>query len=79
MPVRKYRSIADMPDETWRQPGDPTLYRAIRQVWDFGRRTSRRHYPPGVYRYRSIQEMDAAQREWERTMSTQENDSPERS
>lgn len=66
MPVRKYRSIYDMPDETWREPGDPALYRAIRQVWDFGRRSSWRRYPPGVYRFRSIDEMDAAQGEWER-------------
>ena len=71
MPVRKYRSIYDMPDETWREPGDPALYRAIRQVRDFGRRTSRRRYRPGVYRFRSIDEMDAAQGEWERpTAST---------
>ena len=61
MPVRKYRSIYEMPDETWLEAGDPALYRAIRRVWDFGRRTSRRRYRPGVYRYRSIEEMDAAQ------------------
>jgi len=66
MPVRKYRSIYEMPDETWRVPGDPLLYRAIRQVWDFGRRTSGRRYPPGVYRFRSIDEMDAAQSNWDR-------------
>ena len=61
MPVRKYRSIYEMPDETWREPGDRLLYRAIRQVWDFGRRTSTRRFRPGVYRFRSIAEMDAAQ------------------
>ena len=60
MPVQKYRSIYDMPDETWREPGNPVLYRAIRQVWDFGRRTSKRRYRPGVYKFRSIEEMDAA-------------------
>lgn len=61
MPIIKFRSIDDMPDETWREPGDPQLYRAIREVWDFGRRTSTRRYRPGVYRFRSIEEMDAAQ------------------
>ena len=60
MPVHKYRSIYEMPDETWREPGDPVLYRAIRQVWDFGQRTSKRRYRPGVYKFRSIEEMDAA-------------------
>jgi hypothetical protein len=65
MPVRKYRSIYDMPDETWRQPGDPALYRAIRQVWAFGQRTSSVRYRPGIYRFRSIDDMSAAQGEWE--------------
>ena len=78
MPVRKYRSIYDMPDETWREPGDPVLYRAIRQVWDFGRRTSRRRYRPGVYRFRSIEEMDAAQGEWERTTAAHTDHEPKR-
>ena len=59
-----------MPDETWREPGDPALYRAIRQVWDFGRRTSGRRYRPGVYRFRSIDDMDAAQGEWERATAS---------
>jgi hypothetical protein len=78
MPVRKYRSIYEMPDETWREPGDPVLYRAIRQVWDFGRRTSRRRYRPGVYRFRSIDEMDAAQGEWERATAVRTDREPER-
>ncbi len=78
MPVRKYHSIDEMPDETWREPGDSMLYRAIRQVWDFGRRTSRRRYPPGVYRFRSIREMDAAQSEWERATATRPGRESER-
>jgi hypothetical protein len=65
MPVRKYRSIYEMPDETWREPGDPLLYRAIREVWDFGRRTSGRRYRPGVDRFRSIEEMDVVQSDGE--------------
>jgi hypothetical protein len=67
-----------MPDETWREPGDPVLYRAIRQVRDFGRRTSRRRYRPGVYRFRSIDEMDAAQSEWERATAARTQCEPER-
>ena len=61
MPVYKYRSIEDMPDEGWRRPGDPLLYRTIAQFWDFGQRTSTRRFRPGVYKFRSINEMDAAQ------------------
>jgi len=63
MPVRKFRSIEEMKQDhpIWRRPGDPVLYRAIALVWEVARRTNPRRFPPGVYKYRSIQEMDRAQ------------------
>jgi hypothetical protein len=61
MPVRKFRSVEEMNQPVWREPGSTELYRAIREVWDFGERTSRRRFRPGVYKFRSIEEMDAAQ------------------
>ncbi len=60
MPVQKYRSVEDMPDVSRRQSGDPTLARTMRQLADFGRRMSLRRFRPGVYKFRSIEEMDAA-------------------
>jgi len=60
MPVYKYRSIEDMDAHSWRRPGDPDLYRAISFVWDLARRTNLRRFTPGVYRYRSIDEMNRA-------------------
>ena len=63
MPVRKFRSIEEMKRDhpIWRRPGDPVLYRAIALVWEVARRTNPRRFPPGVHKYRSIQEMDRAQ------------------
>ncbi|MGQ0732104.1 MAG: hypothetical protein ACT4QD_00460 [Acidobacteriota bacterium] len=60
MPVKKYRSIEDMPGVPRRQPGDPALARTIRQLWDFARRASRHRFRPGVYKFRSIEDMHAA-------------------
>ena len=60
MPIRKFRSVEEMSQPVWREPGDPELYRAIRAVWDFGQRTSARQFEPGVRRFRSIEEMSAA-------------------
>lgn len=60
MPVYKFRSIEEMDAHAWRRPGDPDLYRAIAFVWDLARRTNRRRFSPGVYRYRSIDEMNQA-------------------
>ena len=57
MPVKKFRSVEEMNQVTWREPGSPELYEAIRSVWAFGSRTSSRRFRPGVHRYRSIEEM----------------------
>jgi hypothetical protein len=59
MPVRKFRSVEEMNKATWREPGDPALYRSIKAVWDLGRRSARRR-EPGVRRFRSIAEMKAS-------------------
>lgn len=64
MAVRKYRSVAEMPDTSWRQPGEPQLYRTIAQVWAFGRRSSPRLFPPGVHRHRSIEDLDRTVEAW---------------
>jgi hypothetical protein len=44
---------------------DPELYRAIRRVWALGHRTLQHRFPPGVYKWRSIEEMNALEAEWE--------------
>ena len=63
MPVRKFRSIEEM-EPPWRQPGDPMLFRAIAGVWELARRTNPRRFPPGVHKYRSIEDMDRARERW---------------
>ncbi len=65
MPVRKFRSVAEMEGNTWRQPGDPSLYRAIRSTWDFARRTLEPHFPPGVYKHRSIEDAARERQRWQ--------------
>lgn len=57
MPVRKFRSVEEMNQTVWRTPGDPLLYRAIRDLWTLGQRTSTKRFRPGVHRYRSIDDM----------------------
>ncbi len=63
MPVRKFRRVEDMP-APWRDPGDPILYRAIAGVWDLGDRWTTPRFPPGVYKHRSMQEMNRLDEEW---------------
>lgn len=60
MPVRKFRSVGEMNQPLWRQPGDPLLYQTIANLWDVGRRLRSRRFTPGVRRFRSVAEMEAA-------------------
>ncbi|OFW12120.1 MAG: hypothetical protein A3H96_03765 [Acidobacteria bacterium RIFCSPLOWO2_02_FULL_67_36] len=64
MPVRKFRSVEEMSQPIWRQPGDPALYRTMAALWETGTRTSRRRYPPGVHKHRSVAEMHRVQESW---------------
>lgn len=66
MPTFKYRDVAEMEDRSWRQPGDPQLFRAIRATWDLGRRTLQPRFPPGVYKHPSIADAQALCDAWER-------------
>lgn len=65
MPVHKYRSFEGLKGASpWRSPGDPALYRAIRALWEFGRRTGVHRFPHGVYRHRSVEDMKRLTEEW---------------
>jgi hypothetical protein len=66
MPVKRFRSVEDMPDGTWYEPGDPKLYAAIRRVWGLSLRLLRPKFPPGVHKHRSIEAMNAVVDRWER-------------
>lgn len=66
MPVYRYRSVEEMPGETWRSPGDPALYRALARLWATSRRLRPRRFPPGVTRHRTIEDMNAQRDQWDR-------------
>lgn len=65
MPVRKFRSLQEMEDSLWREPGDPELWRAISAVWRFAARTVPQRFPPGVYRHQSIEDAERQREEWD--------------
>jgi hypothetical protein len=65
MPVKKFRDLQEMEDSLWREPSDPALWRAIARVWSFSARTVPRHFPPGVYKHRSIEDAERLRDQWE--------------
>jgi hypothetical protein len=64
MSVRRFKSVEQMKSPRWRNAGDPDLFRAIASLWNVGSRTGVRRFPPGVYRHRSIEELDAQVERW---------------
>lgn len=68
MPVYKYRSVEEMPEWNWYEPGDARLWQALRNLQRTFELTNRRpRRPPGVYKYRSIEEAQRANEEWTST------------
>ena len=66
MPVRKFRSVADMEQPHWREPGDPELFEAMAALWATGTATVPRRFPPGVHRHPTVESLNALTEEWAR-------------
>lgn len=69
MPVHKYRRVEDMPDTALAHDrGDPSIPRAIRQLWTLSEALLwpvGMCIPRGVRKYRSIEEANADRQRWE--------------
>ena len=63
MSVRKYRDVSEMLPPPPLDPTDPATWATIRELWGFLARALPPLYPPGVRRFRSIEEMNRAREE----------------
>ena len=67
MPVRKYRSLEEAVTPVRLLPGSAEFSRALRAVfWMAGRFAPPAGIPPGVHKFRSIEEAQARKRSWAR-------------
>ena len=64
MPVRKYRDVSEMPGPPKVDPNDPRLWRRIAAWMALSNRLSRRRWPPGVYKNRTIEEANRRRDSW---------------
>lgn len=64
MPVFKYRRIEDMP-ESWRVDDTAMIGARLRTALGWSRVAGPLHFPRGVHKYRSIEEMQADRERWE--------------
>ena len=66
MPVRKYRSVEEMPSALLRPPKDPANIRLMCELSATAVRLSGRRFPSGVFRHRSREESQRQREDWER-------------
>lgn len=65
MSIRKFRDVSEMEDSLWYERDDPALPRAVAEVWDFAERVCPLRFPPGVHKYRTIEDASADRERWE--------------
>jgi hypothetical protein len=65
MPLKKYRSVEEMPSVTWFDALDPENLRRAGEVSALAARLHPRRFPPGLHKYRSIDHASEARRAWE--------------
>lgn len=67
MPVKKYRDLAEARRDQWSEGGSDENIRRLRFVLKLWGRLRPKRFPRGVFRYRSIEDANAAAEEWLRT------------
>lgn len=67
MPVRKFRSVADMPVVKKRTPLDPDNLRLACELTQLAYWLHPMKHVPGVRKYRSLEEAWEARKEWVRS------------
>lgn len=67
MPVRKFRSVEEMPGVApRRRPHDPENLRIACELSELAYALKPWHFEPGVRKFRSVEEAGRQRREWER-------------
>lgn len=64
MPVYRFKTFDDAARALWTTSTDPALPGRLRRLWAFSARLVRRRVPPGVRRYRSIEEAQRERASW---------------
>jgi len=67
MPVRKFRSVADMPPAALCAPLDPANIALACRLSDLAAGLDPRRFREGVHRYRSVEAASLARETWERS------------
>ena len=66
MPVRRLRSLDEAEQSVWLHRDDPRLWPAVKTVWELADRVCSRRFPPGVYKHRTIGDVNRQSDAWEK-------------
>ena len=66
MPVRKFRALPDHDESLGMAPDEAGLFATIQAVWALSARLCPQHFPPGVHKYRCIEDLNRQTEAWER-------------
>ena len=64
MPIAKFRDVSEMPGPARIDPTGPHLWRKIAAWMGLSRRLAPRHWPPGVYKNRTMDEANRRRESW---------------
>jgi hypothetical protein len=64
VPVYRFRQLDDARRALWVSPGAADLAERIRRLWAFAAHFAPRRLPPGVRKFRSIEEANRDRVEW---------------
>ena len=65
MPIRRLRSLDEAEQSVWLESADQRLWPTVKDVWTLADRLYRRRFPPGVYKHRTMDEVNRQTDLWE--------------
>jgi hypothetical protein len=75
MPVQKFNSISEIGKRKKLQPGTPEFHNALRSVfWMAQRFAPSQNLPPGVHKFRNIEQAQKQKRAWAGIASKENRD-----
>jgi hypothetical protein len=65
MPVRRLHSLREAEDDIWRDTSDPRFWSSLASWWALSDRLFPWKLRPGLYKHRSIEDLNRQRESWE--------------
>ena len=65
MPVYKYKTFKEADYALWNFHPDEAYYKQVADLWDFADKLNPIRYPPGIFKFKTIEEANRHRKEFE--------------